>query len=199
MNTAIPATGSSVRPSTAGRDVPGSQAMWVFVLGDFLIFSSYFIVYMVKRIQAPELFLESQRHLSLAIGVANTVVLLTSSWFAAAAAQAARQGRTAETQRLLRWCGATGVLFVLVKAYEWTVKIAAGHHFTSSEFFSFYYFFTGIHLAHVLLGLGILVIVSKSYEAAGADGPRLIESGATYWHMVDLLWVVILALLYMMR
>ena len=191
-------TDASVDSPINPRAAPGDSAMWVFVLGDFLIFSSYFIVYAVKRLQTPELFLESQRHLSVGIGALNTVVLLTSSWFIANAAHAARAGDDARALTLLWRCGWAGLVFVAVKLYEWAIKIADGYTFTSSEFFSFYYFFTGIHLIHVLLGLGILGVVARRYRHS-SDRGRLMETGATYWHMVDLLWVVILALLYMMR
>jgi nitric oxide reductase NorE protein len=181
------------------RNLPGDAAIWVFVLGDFLIFSAYFIVYAIKRHMDRSGFLESQHHLNLDIGVLNTAVLITSSWFVASAADAARQGNHPKAVNFAKLCGLLGVLFVFIKVYEWVVEINAGHAFTSSEFFSFYFFFTGIHLLHVLLGLGILLVVTRKFVAGHPAGPRLIEIGATYWHMVDLLWVMILALLYMMR
>jgi nitric oxide reductase NorE protein len=173
--------------------------MWFFVLGDLVIFSSYFIIFMVYRSQERELFLASQQHLSLNIGVANTLVLLASSWFVARAVQMTREGEHPRAVRLVIYGGACGVLFALLKSYEWTREISRGYTFPHNDFFMFYYMLTGVHLFHVLLGLVFLGVVFR--ELSTRDRPRvsMVETGATYWHMVDLLWIVIFALLYVMR
>lgn len=179
--------------------LPSDVHMWVFVLGDLVIFSAYFLIFMVYRHQERELFLESQQHLSLAVGVVNTLVLLASSWFVASSVAATRAGRYDHALRLTVAGGVCGVLFVLVKAYEWGEKISQGHTFPSNNFYMFYYMLTGVHLFHVLLGLVFLAVVVAELRASGQRRVQMVETGATYWHMVDLLWIVIFALVYVMR
>ncbi|MGH3968837.1 MAG: cytochrome c oxidase subunit 3 family protein [Mycobacterium sp.] len=179
--------------------LPGDGSMWVFVLGDLIIFGAYFIIFMVYRTQQRELFLASQQHLSLSIGVVNTLVLIASSWFVARGVQATRGGDHDRAVRLTACGGACGVLFMLIKAYEWSAKIGQGLTLPHNDFFMFYYMLTGVHLFHVALGLVILGVVIVNLRSPGQRRPSMAEAGATYWHMVDLLWIVIFALLYVMR
>ncbi|KWX68153.1 cytochrome c oxidase subunit 3 [Mycobacterium sp. NAZ190054] len=195
------ATGSTrTRPGAdMTSHLPGDMNMWVMVLGDLVIFGAYFVIFMVHRTMAPQSFLDAQQHLNLNIGVLNTLVLLTSSWFVARSVLAARGGDHPAALRLT-YCGAgCGVLFVAIKAYEWTMKIAEGHTMAGSEFFMFYYMLTGVHLFHVALGLLIMGIVVRELRNPRKRRMSMVESGAIYWHMVDLLWVVIFGLLYVMR
>lgn len=191
----------SASPKTATTDghVPGDLHMWVMVLGDLLIFGAYFVIFMVHRTMDPHRFLEAQQHLDLDVGALNTLVLLTSSWFIARSVVHARAGENASALRLTFLAGGCGVTFVALKGYEWSTMVAEGHTMAGSEFFMFYYMLTGVHVFHVLVGLVIMGIVVR--EIGTAHKPRLsmVESGAVYWHMVDLLWVVIFALLYVMR
>jgi nitric oxide reductase NorE protein len=179
--------------------LPADGSMWMFVLGDLVIFGAYFLIFMVYRNQEHQLFLDSQRHLSLNIGTANTLLLLTSSWFVAYSVSATRTGEYRRALLLTWWGGGCGVLFVLVKAYEWTSKINAGLTFPHNDFYMFYYMLTGIHLFHVLLGLVFLGVVVAELRNPRKRRTSMVETGATYWHMVDLLWIVIFALLYVMR
>ena len=183
-------------PST---HLPGDGAMWVMVLGDLIIFGSYFLIFMVHRTMAPQEFLEAQQHLNLNVGVLNTVVLLTSSWFVARSVVAARSGDFTAALRLTYLGGACGVLFIGIKAYEWSAKITQGYTMGDNEFFNFYFMLTGVHLFHVSLGLLIMGIVARELRTPHKRRMSMVESGAVYWHMVDLLWVVIFGLLYVMR
>jgi nitric oxide reductase NorE protein len=179
--------------------LPADGGMWMFVLGDLVIFGGYFLIFMVYRSQEHQLFLDSQRHLSLSIGTANTLLLLTSSWFVANSVLATRTGDYRRALTLTWWGGGCGVLFVLVKAYEWTSKINAGLTFPHNDFYMFYYMLTGIHLFHVVLGLVFLGVVVAELRNPRKRRISMVETGATYWHLVDLLWIVIFALLYVMR
>ncbi|WP_157897889.1 cytochrome c oxidase subunit 3 family protein [Mycolicibacterium rutilum] len=172
--------------------------MWVMVLGDLIIFGGYFIVFMVYRAMNPAEFLAAQQHLDINLGVLNTVILLTSSWFVARSVLAARSGNPAQAIRLVYAGGGCGLLFMAVKGYEWFAKITAGHT-NSDMFYAFYYVLTGVHLIHVLIGLIVLGVVVRELRNPGRRRASLVESGAVYWHMVDLLWVVIFGLLYVMR
>ncbi len=179
--------------------LPGDGSMWVFVLGDLIIFGAYFVIFMVYRTQERALFLASQQHLSLNIGAVNTLVLIASSWFVARGVEAARATDHARAVRLTVIGGACGVLFMVIKAYEWSSKVSQGFTFGHNDFFMFYYLLTGVHLFHVLLGLVILAVVVVDLRNPRLRRASLAEAGATYWHMVDLLWIVIFALLYIMR
>lgn len=186
-------------PPRRTTHLPGDSPMWVMVLGDLVIFGAYFVIFMVYRAMAPQEFLASQQHLHINAGVLNTLVLLTSSWFVARSVLAARTGDHRRAVRLTCLGGACGVLFIAVKAYEWTTEIAAGYTMSSNTFFSFYYMLTGVHLFHVCLGLLILGVVVAELRNPRRRRASMVETGATYWHMVDLLWIVIFGLLYVMR
>ena len=112
--------------------------------------------------------------------------------------RAALEGRHRDAIRLTVAGGFGGVLFIVFKTYEWGAKISAGH--TNSEmFYSFYYVLTGVHLVHVLIGLIVLGVVVRELRNPARRRVSMVESGAIYWHMVDLLWVIIFGLLYVMR
>ena len=185
--------------ASARRDqLPGDGHMWVMVLGDMIIFAGYFLVFMIYRSWNRDEFLAAQQHLNITIGVINTVILLTSSWLVARAVLCVRAGRWDAAVRLLWAGGIAGVAFVVLKGYEWYSKIVAGQT-NSGMFYSFYYVITGVHLVHVLIGLIVLGVAVRELRNPSRRRESVIESSAVYWHMVDLLWVIIFALFYVMR
>ena len=179
--------------------VPGELSMWFFVIGDLLIFGVYFIGYIYYRGQNADLFLESQARLNLDIGAINTVILLTSSLFVALGTSAARNGKRPEAIRLFGIAFAFGVAFPVMKAFEYIPEITAGLTPGTNLFFMYYYVMTGLHLCHVMLGLVILGFVIRSLRISARPRMPFVETAATYWHMVDLLWILLFALLYLMR
>jgi nitric oxide reductase NorE protein len=194
-----PSPALETRAAEPARFVPGQPDMWAFVLFEGLVFTVYFTVYVVSRTRNIDLFLESQTHLYLRVGVFNTLVLLASSWSMARCVQAARERsyRAALTNAFLTL--AFGFGFLVSKVLEWTSEIAHGYSFTTDEFFSFYYFLTGIHFLHLLIGFGVLAIVVHQLWSPARRSQEAIETCATYWHTIDFLWVLIFALLYVMR
>ncbi len=186
--------------ATAKPEVtPGQPAMWVLVMIEALTFSAYFVVYTVRYRQSPEIFLASQGHLDLALGVINTIILLTSSWSIARCVQLSRAGDYTAALRAAWLTLAGGLVFTAMKLWEWGQEIGKGRTFTTNEFFQFYYFMTGMHLLHVLVGFIALAIAIYQLASPHRRSQELIETCATYWHMVDFLWVIIFALLYVMR
>jgi nitric oxide reductase NorE protein len=187
-------------PATAAKasHLPGDGAIWVMVLGDMIIFGAYFLIYMVCRAMRPEAFLAAQQHLNVTVGVINTMVLLTSSWFVVRGVYAARGGHPEQAVRLLYGAGGCGLAFIAIKVYEWSTEISHGYTM-HNEFFSFYYALTGVHVFHVTLGLLILGLCVRELSVPARRRISFVEQGATYWHMVDLLWIVIFCLLYVMR
>ena len=179
--------------------VPGQPDMWVFVLFETLLFTGYFSVYLVSRAQHHDLYLQSQSDLDLRIGVFNTIALLLSSWAIARCVQAARQGayRSALTNAFLTL--GFGLVFLVSKIAEWIKEIGMGNTFTSNEFFQHYFFLTSIHCIHVLIGFIVLGVLIYQLRSPARRSQQLVETCATYWHTVDFLWVLIFALLYVVR
>jgi nitric oxide reductase NorE protein len=186
-------------PREAPPRLPGDLNIWIFVLGDLLFFAAYFVIFMVYRAQEKTQFLASQQHLSLLTGALNTLVLLASSRFVALGVQATRGGDHRRASRMILSGALCGVAFVVIKGFEWSSEISRGFTLPHNDFFMFYYMLTGVHLFHVLLGLVVLGIMLRELRATDRPRTWLVESGAIYWHMVDLLWVAIFALLYLMR
>ncbi len=191
--------GNERRDSLLHKHIPGESSMWFFVIGDLIIFGAYFVAYMYYRGQQPALFLESQARLNLDIGAANTLVLLTSSLFVALGTSAARAGKTSDGLRLFGIALALGAAFPILKLFEYVPEIVTGITPGTNLFFMYYFVMTGLHLCHVMLGLVILSFVIRNLRGPAAPKISFVETAATYWHMVDVLWLVLFALLYVMR
>jgi nitric oxide reductase NorE protein len=185
--------------STPGRAVPGQVDMWVFVLFESVVFTSYFTVYLVRRTQNLDLFLQSQAELSLAVGVFNTLVLLASSWSVARCVHAAREGSYRAALRNVFLTLGFGAAFLVSKVLEWATEVEKGFTFTTDEFFQFYYFLTAIHFLHLSIGFLVLGIAVYVLWSPARRSQEAIETCATYWHTIDYLWVLIFALLYVVR
>jgi nitric oxide reductase NorE protein len=185
---------------TSSRRIPGELGIWLFVAGDLIVFGVFFVLIALGQRQSADSFVPSRAQLDLRIGVVNTLLLLTASWFVATAIERHRQGERGACARHLTLGMLCGAGFVANKAVEWSGKLQHGITPATNEFFMFFFVFTGIHLLHVLVGiavLGVLRGVSRK-PAAGPHDLRTLESGATFWHLVDLLWIVLFALLYLL-
>jgi nitric oxide reductase NorE protein len=192
-------TAPPAHPVAGTKRVPGQPDMWVFVIFESLVFTAYFGVYLYYRARHEAAFLAAQSHLELWLGVLATIALLTSSWSIARCVQMARAGQHRVAMRDAYLTAGFGVVFLGLKIADWVHQIDLGHTFTSSDFFQYYFFLTAIHFVHLLIGfvaLGVLL-----YQLSGAErrSQELVETCATYWHTVDFLWVLIFALLYVVR
>jgi len=188
--------GKSASPD---RYIPGQPDMWVFVLFEGFVFTLYFAAYMFSRTREFDLFLQSQAQLNLYVGVVNTLLLLVSSWSMARCVQAAREHRYGAAIKNVLVTIVCGCGFLVAKIIEWTVEVHKGYTLTTNHFFTFYYFLTGIHLLHLLIGFVFLGLVLHQLRSPQRRSQQIVETGATYWHMVDFLWVNIFALLYVLR
>jgi nitric oxide reductase NorE protein len=182
-----------------GRFVPGQPDMWVFVLFESLLFTGYFSVYLVGRVQNRELYLQSQADLDLRFGIFNTIALLLSSWAIARCVQAAREGAYRDALRDAFLTIGFGIAFLGSKVLEWVKEIRLGNTFTSNEFFQHFFFLTSIHLLHLLIGFVVMGVAVYQLWSPARRSQKLVETCATYWHTVDFLWVLIFALLYVVR
>lgn len=182
------------------RRLPGEEGIWVLIFGDMILFSVFFITFFVYRMQEYDVFVAGHQMMNVRFGVLNTLLMVTSSLFVALATRALRRSLP-HAQRWIAAAIACGVAFCIVKVFEYGDKIA--HHITlnTTDFFTFYFMYTGIHLVHVLIGTGILIFLYLRLRKAGGHGGSmtLVETCGSFWHLVDLLWIVIFPLFYLVR
>jgi nitric oxide reductase NorE protein len=187
------------QPPASARRIPGEQGTWVFLFGDMLVFAVFFATFMVERSKAPEVFDVARKTLHVNIGLANTLVLLTSSLFVVAAIGAIRTGARSIAARALLIAAGCGVVFVALKVTEYVLLGTAGHGPGANHFYLYYFILTGLHLLHVLIGILVLVLMFTQTRRTELSANRLavIEGGGCFWHLVDLLWIVLFPLLYL--
>ena len=178
----------------------GEELIWLFIFGDLATFSMFFFVFGYGRNQELELFRASQETLSVHYGSINTIMLLASSWLVVLAARALRSEKLNWARNHLIAASLLGTVFAILKVLEYREKFAEGYDFTANNFWLFYYLLTGLHLAHLLTGIAILLYFALVFGRGRInDGQRTtFESGAIFWHMVDLLWIIIFPLLYLL-
>lgn len=188
-------------PDSVKPHLPGETGVWMFIIGDVLVFSLLFSIFVYDRSQEVALFVEQQQLLNQTLGLCNTLLLLTSSWFVALAVHGARAGQLSRARGCFVLATLGGIGFIVIKYFEWSEKLAAGLTIETNTFFMYYYVMTGIHLMHMLIGIGVLVFLWQSVRDAefDAQGVGVLESGACFWHLVDILWIALFALLYLMR
>ena len=191
------------QPASAGTSVriPGEPGVWILIGGDLVLFSLFFVVFANARREAPAAFEASRALLDLSGGLTNTLLLLTGSLFVALAIQRLRE-RGAQAAAPLVGLGAlTGAAFLLIKAHEWAGLFARGASAYDAGFFMFFFMLCGIHALHVALGSTVLVVLYARLRAGRVDSSfqALAESGGVFWHLVDVLWIVLFALFYLAR
>jgi len=192
-------TSTEVHAGQQHRFVPGQPDMWAFVLFETLLFTSYFAVYLFCRARSEEVYLHAQAHLDLRIGILNTVILLASSWSVARCVQAARDGRYRAALTNAYLTAALGFAFLISKVIEWARQIGHGNTLTTNDFFMHYFFLTGLHCLHLLIGFVVIGVIVHQLRSPARRSQELVETAATYWHTVDFLWVLIFAMLYVVR
>lgn len=196
----ISASVSSREPRTKlVEGVPAEPGLWVFLFGDMTIFGAFFVVFLWERRQDPAEFAHSATELYQPIGVLNTLVLLVSSYVVVLALEAHRGNQRERARKLVNGALFCALVFVSLKAVEYSLELHAGHTPASNTFFTFYYVLTGVHLLHVILGALLLFLWRRRTDRAAewSTDRGLVEAAAVYWHMVDLLWVVIFSLVYL--
>ena len=181
--------------------LPGAEGIWALIGADSVVFAVLFLTFMQERQHDPTLFEAGRQTLNLNLGGIDTLILLTSSWCAAMAIQALKRDRRAEVSRYLLAGALTGVLFMVSKSVEYFQKISQGITPATNGFYMWYFVLTGIHLVHVVLGTGLLAYVwSRSRRGAfNSANPVVPESVTSFWHLVDLLWIMLFPLLYLMK
>ena len=183
--------------------------MWLFLYSEVILFGGLFVLYAAYFHRYPEFFAEGGRELNRVIGALNTIVLLVSSFTVAASITAVQRGKKGQAISLLLFSIFCGFVFLVNKYFEWGAKF---HHdiYPNSEtlnsgepglniFFGLYYVITGLHGIHVIIGM-ILLAVALFFVIRGkvtADRFAMLENAGLYWHLVDLIWIFVFPLFYL--
>lgn len=188
-------------PAQENSGPPGDLAIWIFILAEMSVFGVLFVVYAFSRMHQVELFNASQLTLNRAAGAVNTLVLIASSYCAVRAVSAIRRELSSQC---VNWLIATvllGGVFVGIKSWEFYEKYLAGISLDTNTFYTFYLTLTFFHFMHVLMGMMILGFVIAKARRGGysAQDHIGVETGASFWHMVDLLWIILFPLVYVIR
>jgi len=185
---------------SGARRLPGDAGVWLFIAADTFMFALFFSSFMYDRTKNVTLFNTSQQALDPAVGALNTILLLTGSWFVVMAVEAARKRLERTLVACLGMAVACGVAFGTIKIFEYRGKIAHGLTMLTNDFYMYYFALTGLHFVHLVIGVVVLtVLLTKARTGIGGDYQRYLESGASYWHMVDLLWIMLFPLLYLVH
>lgn len=184
--------------------------MWLFLAQEVLFFSALFVAYAVFRALNPEMFIEAHNHLSWKMGALNTVVLIVSSFTMVMSVRSAQLSQKRATFYYLAATLFCASMFMVVKGFEYYEKISHGYlptiWFTGDGtfenlhlFFGIYFTMTGLHGIHVLVGMGLIVwLMIKTYKGHFySEYFTPVESVGLYWHLVDLVWIFLFPLLYL--
>ncbi len=192
------------------RDDTGARfGMWLFLYTEVILFSGLFLLYAIALVNFPQDYITASNKLNVWFGAANTVVLLTSSLTIALAITAIQRN---QIRLCLNLCWATialAVVFLINKYFEWSHEISLGIYPASptllemgpgiTSFFNLYYFTAGLHGLHVLIGAVLIAVVAVMVAKGKVTSERyvLLENSALYWHLVDLVWIFLFPLYYL--
>jgi len=171
--------------------LPGDPMMWVLVFSELAAFGLFLGAFIVAHAVRPAVFASGQAALDVSLAGYNTMVLVASGWAAAKGAASARADESRRARLWLLLAMALGGAFVAIKLVEYAQEIGGGIGLETSVFFTLYFLLTGFHLLHVCLGIIILAIVCRRAD------PVHVETGTVFWHMVDLVWIVMFPIVYL--
>jgi cytochrome c oxidase subunit III len=198
-------------PDLRTQDEAARLGMWLFLATEVLLFTALFTAYTVYRYLFGHVFEEASRLMHTSLGAANTLVLLTSSLTAALAVLYVRRGQGRRAALLLGATLAFAAGFMVIKAFEYSHHFHEGQlpgpYYTYAElrtpgasmFFTLYFLMTGLHGLHVLVGMGVLTFLMAGCLRGTYSATRntAVELGVLYWHLVDLIWIFLFPLLYL--
>ncbi|WP_273735241.1 cytochrome c oxidase subunit 3 [Mycolicibacterium septicum] len=181
--------------------LPGVEGIWALIGADAVLFAVLFGSFMQERQHGPTVFEASRQTLNLNLGGIDTLILLTSSWMVALAIHALKNDLIERVHRYLLAGMLCGFLFMACKAIEYVQKLTHGITPATNSFYMWYFTLTGVHLFHVALGTALLTFIwirsrHGHYRNTNQAVP---ESAASFWHLVDLVWLVLFPLLYLLK
>lgn len=182
------------------RRLPGDLAMWFFILAELSVFALLILAFTVAQALYPQTFSEGRQLLDRSTGLAMTLSLLTAGLFAALAQEQVRQDRPRRAALLLCVALLLACGYVGIKLTEYAHLLANGLGMEHNTFFTLYWILTAFHFLHVLLGMVILAWLAEGCRRRryGAQRNSGLESGVLYWHMVDLVWVLLFPVVYIL-
>lgn len=177
--------------------LPG--VLW-FILADIIVFFMIFADFMMQRSEQLAVFSQSAATLNMPLGVLNTLILITSGLFVVFAVNAAKAGDRSATRRWLLASFVVGAGFAVTKGLEYGSKLGQGITMYTNDFYMYYYTLTGAHFVHFIGGMVTLAVLwfLVGRQQINARLLNVIEAGALYWHMVDLLWIFLFPMLYLL-
>jgi len=190
-------------------DYAAKLGMWLFIFTELLLFGGLFLVYSIFRFKFPTQFHQAALELNVTIGAINTVILLVSSMTVAMSLAALQKNNKKLAKILLLITVFCALLFLVNKYFEWGVKFNEGLYpgsdlmlqleHGSLLYFSLYFFMTGLHALHIIIGMIILLVAYFKINSGKVNIGKyaLLENGALYWHLVDLIWIFLFPLLYL--
>ncbi len=180
---------------------PGDLAIWIFIMAELTVFAVFFATYAFTRANNVELFNASQLTLDRNFALINTLSLITSSYFIVRAVAAIREDNAKHCFNWIMAALLMGLLFLVVKSIEYNDHYSHGINLRTNKFFMFYFSLTFFHFMHVLMGMVILAANAVKTRAGGYTSENHVglETGASYWHMVDMVWIILFPLIYVMR
>ena len=179
---------------------PGGILIWIVILVEVITFCAGIIAFAWQRNSSVEIFDKAQRSLQLEIGIVNTLLLLISGFFLAEAIRFIKAGDTAKSQKWIGIAILFGIGFLVLKGIEYADKIQHGLDLTHNAFYTYYWLLTGFHFLHVVTGLVILsVLTLKMHRGIYHENNFFdIETGAAFWHMCDMIWLLLFPVLYLL-
>ena len=199
-------------PAHVHRDDAGTRmGMWLFLFTELILFGGLFIVYAVYRFKHPLEFSLAAKDLDTLVGTVNTIILLTSSLTVAMSVTAIQDGRKRLSLILLAVTVLLALAFLVNKYFEWGHKIRMGIYPKSPAllamppgevlYFGLYYVMTGLHALHVIVGMVILLVMMRAIASGKIDRSSHVrlEAGGLYWHLVDIIWIFLFPLFYLIH
>jgi nitric oxide reductase NorE protein len=176
---------------------PGGILIWIIIFLELITFSMGLIALVIFSKEDPDLFHKSRLALNKSIGALNTIVLLSSGFCMAQTVNFIKKENIGKAKYYLKWTMSGGMVFMLFKAIEYYQKLQDGIDLNTNLFYTFYWLLTAFHLVHVAVGLVILIFMYKNIRQAKFN-PDDIEAGAAFWHMCDLIWLLLFPVLYLL-
>ncbi|HFA49964.1 MAG TPA: nitric oxide reductase [Bacteroidetes bacterium] len=179
---------------------PGGILIWIIIIVETITFGAGIIAFAWQRNLAAEMFDTSQQTLNVTIGFINTLFLLTSGFFVAEAIRYLKLDNMPKSRNLMRVAMLFGFAFLFLKGFEYYGKLEHGLDLTHNTFFTFYWLLTGFHFLHVSVGLVILGALSANIRQEKYNGNNYldVETGAAFWHMCDMIWLLLFPVLYLL-
>jgi nitric oxide reductase NorE protein len=179
------------------KRLPGDLAMWFFILAELTVFAIFFIGFAIAEQLNSEMFIVSKAKLHPIAGLINTIALITSSLFVALSVRAIHLGHVKKSINFLVLSQCIACIYLVVKIWEYQFLFGIGIDIETNTFFTLYFLITFFHFMHVLLGMVILVFIGiNAKKGLYKEDIAGFESGACYWHMVDMLWIILFPLIY---